>query len=104
MQRSLRIDGGSVLPNGNLNIQYTEGVAPLPLEASGSGLEYESRQALKESIEAAVARMPAELLIAFAIAAVYRQNPQLPLSALAQMRGKTVTLDLTGSANAVTFS
>jgi hypothetical protein len=104
MQRSLRIDGGNVLPNGGLSIRYTEGPPPLPMEQSGSGMDFESKQALRDAIEMAVANMPAELLIAFAIAAVYRQNPQLPNSALAQMIGRTVNFDLTGAANAVTFS
>lgn len=48
--RTVRIDHIRVSRDGAVVIEYTAGVAPLPLEPSGHGRSYPSKQALRDAI------------------------------------------------------
>jgi hypothetical protein len=103
MPTTLRIDDIQIDPDsGSVNISYTEGRGTLPAEASGQGVEYASRQALRQMIVDAEASLSIEQRVAMALAGWFRADNQMRNTATA--RGKSVTLDLGGAAAPIVLS
>lgn len=50
MPRTVRIDHIRVGRDGSVVIEYTAGVAPLPLDPTGHGRSYPSKQAIRDAI------------------------------------------------------
>jgi hypothetical protein len=102
MAVACRIDDLRINDDGSISIAYTDGTGTLPVPASGRGLELPSREALKRMLDEAVDAMTIEQKIALALSPWYRSNNQL--TNLAAAKGRTVTLDLSGSTAPIVIS
>jgi hypothetical protein len=97
MAFSARIELNAVTkaPDGSISIKYTEGEAPLPVEWSGNSIVFSGPQALATELEAAEARVAADLKL-IQIAKGYKVDPSIGVTFSNTISGKTTTLDLVG--------
>ena len=101
MARTLRIDGIQVLPSGQVNVNYTDGIPPLPVAASGDSVTFASLQDMADSFKNLETDMPKETLIGLQIAKLYKTDTSL--HTLSTLAGKTASIDTTGTATVLSI-
>ncbi len=103
-QTSFRIDDVTPRAGGGFTIAYTWGKAPLPVEPSGSAMEFDSRaQVAAQLVEVEESFSPLRLfMMRLAIYAKQNNDPNLTKLTPAMLRGKSFTIDLSTSANVTT--
>ncbi len=95
MALAARIDDVLVHPDGSVEVKLTEGSAPLPATWPGTGQVYSSVQQFVEALQGAEVAVGPHLAL-LQLAKGYKADPTLKTVFLAAVKGKTITLDLTG--------
>ena len=101
MAKTVRIDKVTVLPDGQVTIDYTAGQGPLPA-AGGAQTVYPNIQALFAAISDYEDQIGDEALMFLALAQWVKSDPQMATPSLA--RNKMASLDLTGSGTVIRVS
>lgn len=102
MTIQLRIDLVKENSDGTFEVAYTKGQAPLPAAAEGTALQFPSRQAFALAMLEAEDSLNTSQLLAIAAAGWFKADPQM--RNLSTVRGKSVAIDLSGAAQAITIS
>lgn len=101
MAQSTRIDILNLLPDGRVEIVYTAGEPPLPGSSAGTGLMFGSQQDFRDALTALENELAGEKLALIQAAVAFKKDPTLGATFLASARGKTASIDLTGSVTAI---
>ena len=104
MSRAIRIDKVKVAANGNVFVEYTYGNAPLPVEAAGYGICFNSRLEAVAQKNRLIANFDSDEMLLFAIAIYSIAAADPNLTGASAMVGKTLTLDPTKPASVMSYA
>lgn len=102
MAKACRIDDVIKHPDGRVEVRYTEGETPLPATWQGTAEVYPDFPSLAADLDAIEDQIAqAGILRRIQIAAGYKIDPSLGSSFVTRIKGKTTTLDLTGTVDLI---
>lgn len=102
--KAARIDDVVKNPDGSISVKYTAGDAPLPATWPGTGMNFATATDFVAQLSALEADIGGESkLPLLELAKGWKTDPSLGTTFLTTVKGKTVTLDLTGAVAPLTL-